>query len=59
MSRLNCYPKSLDNWKGQHSREAIDLVEEFADKLEEIPDGGAELFPFELIEELREEYLVL
>ena len=38
---------------------AIDLVEEFTDKLEEIPDGGAELFPFELIEELREEYLVL
>ena len=24
-----------------------------------VPDGGAELFPFELIEELREEYLVL
>ena len=45
--------------EGQHSREAIDLVEEFTDKLEEIPDGGAELFPFELIEELREEYLVL
>ena len=43
--------------RGGHSREAVELVEEFIDKLEEIPDGGAELFPFELIEELREEYL--
>jgi len=26
--------------------------------LEKIPDGCAELFPFELIDELKEEYLV-
>ena len=45
--------------RGIHSREAVELVEEFIDMLEELPDGGAELFPFELIDELREEYLVL
>ena len=43
--------------KGNHSREAMDLVREFIARLEEIPDGCAELFPFELIETLREEYL--
>lgn len=29
----------------------------FVTKLEEIPDGCAEYFPFELIEELKQEYL--
>ena len=43
--------------EGEHSKEAVNLVREFVDKLLEIPDGGAELFPFELIDELREEYL--
>ena len=42
--------------KGIHSREAIELVAEFMKHLEEIPDGGAECFPFELMEELKEEY---
>ena len=41
----------------KHSAEAIDLVEAFIQRLEEIPDGCAELFPFETIDELREEYL--
>ena len=40
-----------------HSREAVDLVKEFIARLEEIPDGCAELFPFELIDTLRKEYL--
>ena len=43
--------------KGNHSKEAIELVEEFVACLEEIPDGGAETFPFEIIDELKEEYL--
>lgn len=42
---------------GEHSREASDLVREFIARLEEIPDGCAEIFPFELIDTLREEYL--
>ncbi len=42
---------------GEHSREAADLVREFIARLEEIPDGCAEIFPFELIDTLREEYL--
>ena len=42
---------------GEHSMEARDLVEEFIAKLEEIPDGGAECFPFEVIDRLKEEYL--
>lgn len=43
--------------EGHHSKEAISLVETFVAKLEEIPDGCAEYFPFELIEELKQEYL--
>ena len=43
--------------EGEHSREAISLVEEFVARLEEIPDGCAERFPFETIEELKQEYL--
>ena len=42
---------------GEHSREAADLVREFIARLEEIPDGWAEIFAFELIDTLREEYL--
>ena len=43
--------------KGEHSREAIELVTEIIARLGEIPDGCAECFPFELINELKEEYL--
>lgn len=43
--------------EGEHSAEAQGLVQEFIEKLEEIPDGCAEAFPFEMIDELREEYL--
>ena len=42
---------------GEHSQEAADLVREFIARLEEIPEGSAEIFPFELIDTLREEYL--
>ena len=38
---------------GEHSLEAKELIA----KLEEIPDGCAERFPFEIIDRLREEYL--
>lgn len=44
------------NEKG-HSAEAIALVREFISVLEIIPDGCAEVFPFELIDELQSEYL--
>lgn len=43
--------------EGEHSEEASDLVREFVERLEEISDGGAEIFPFEIIEELKREYL--
>lgn len=39
------------------SREVVELVKEFIARLEEIPDGCAESFPFELIDTLRKEYL--
>lgn len=42
--------------EGKHSKEACELVREFVAQLKEIPDGCAELFPFELIDELEEEY---
>ena len=40
-----------------HSRKAIQLVREFIGILEQSPDGCAELFHFELIDELKEDYL--
>ena len=42
--------------EGNHSLEAKELVKEFVGLLKEIPDAGAETFPFELIEELAEEF---
>lgn len=44
--------------EGEHSSEAIELVRKLVKMLEEIPDGCAELFLFELIDELRNEYSV-
>lgn len=40
----------------QHSVKGIALVKEFIKMLEEIPDGCAELFPYETIDELKREY---
>lgn len=42
---------------GKHSEKAIKLVKEFVKMLEDIPDGCAEVFPFETIDSLRGEYL--
>lgn len=44
--------------EGNHSREVKALVKEIVTRLEEIPDGCAECFPFELIDELKREYLL-
>ncbi len=43
--------------ESEHSVEAKELVREFIARLEDIPDGCAECFPFETIEELSEEDL--
>jgi hypothetical protein len=40
-----------------HSREAVELVKKFILRLEQIPDGCAEEFPFELIDDLKAEFL--
>ena len=42
---------------GKHSLEAIALIEEVIKRLREIPDGCAEIFPFELIDTLEREFL--
>jgi hypothetical protein len=42
---------------GSHSAEIKELVRAFIAKLEEIPDGCAECFPFELVEKLKEKFL--
>ena len=48
-------------WTARNSIEGmdmvVDLVEEFVATLEQIPDGCAENFPFDLIEELGNDYL--
>ena len=46
-----------EDWERKHSPKTVDLVKRFVEELEAIPDGCAELFPFELIDELKEEYL--
>ena len=43
--------------EGRHSAEAVLLVKDFVSRPEEIPDGCAECFPFETIDELKKEYL--
>ena len=43
--------------KGEHSQEAKKLAMEIITRLEQIPDGCAECFPFETIDELKQEYL--
>ena len=43
--------------KGKYSREAKELVTEIIARLEKIPDGCGECFPFELIDEFKQEYL--
>ena len=40
----------------RHSVEAVKLVKRFADELVMIPDGCAELFPFQTVDRLCEEY---
>lgn len=42
----------------KHSHEGISLIQDFVKRLEEIPDECAECFPFEMIEELKKEYLI-
>jgi hypothetical protein len=51
------YVRHMSAAKGEHSAEAIELIKEFVAKLEEIPDGCAETFPFKLIDKLKEEFL--
>lgn len=43
--------------EGKHSNEVKELVKAFVARLEDIPDGCAECFPFETIDELKREYL--
>ena len=52
-------PRELSSYLGNndHSKDAIGLVEEFVEVLQDIPDGCAELFPFDMIDELTEEFL--
>lgn len=61
VSQIEIYDQvwSIRNAKAsaKHSEEAVALVKEFVAMLEKIPDGCAEFFPFELIDELRNEYL--
>ena len=42
--------------EGKHSLKGIDLANTIVQRLQDIPDGCAECFPFELIEELQKEY---
>lgn len=52
------YPVNDQGMITGHSKKAKALVAQVIKELENIPDGCAELFPFELIEELRDEYLL-
>ncbi len=50
------YPTDEHSMITGHSKKAKALVAQVIGELENIPDGCAELFPFELIEELKKEY---
>lgn len=50
------YVRHMPKGDEEHSAEAKRLIERFVKELEEIPDGCAETFPFDMIDELREEY---
>lgn len=41
----------------KHSKKTVELVKDFIAILESIPDKCAEYFPYDVIEELRKEYL--
>ena len=43
--------------EGKHSCNAVRLVQDIIQRLEAIPDGCSECFPFELIDGLKSEYL--
>ena len=49
--------KRRDSIKAKHHPETIEFMREFIKVLEEFPNGGAELFPFEMIDKLTKEYL--
>jgi hypothetical protein len=48
--------RNVSTVKGEHSAKSIELIKEFVARLEKIPDSCAESFPFELIDELKEEF---
>ena len=51
-----CYARHMPG-DSRHSTEAVGLVKEVVDRLERIPDACSEVFPFDVIEELKREYL--
>ena len=56
-SRQTPKMKRRDSIKAKHHPETIEFMREFIKVLEEFPNGGAELFPFEIIDKLTKEYL--
>ena len=42
----------------RHSNKGTALIKEIIETLEDIPNGRAEIFPFELIDDLKEEYII-
>ena len=51
------YVRHMAQAVGKHISDAVELIKEFVSRLEEIPDGCSEIFPFDLIDELKSEYL--
>ena len=43
--------------QGKHSLEAIELVKEFVERLEEVEVWDSEIFPYSTIEKLRKEFI--
>ena len=51
------YPHSIGVGNTQHSTQAIDLVKQFVEALEAVSVADAECFPYEIIDELKKDYL--
>lgn len=52
------YIRNMPKDSSKHSADVVKLAQDIITRLEGIEDAGAEMFPFELIEELKAEYLV-
>ena len=62
IAQFEIYDQIWMTWEGiegaKHSNKGTEVIKAIIETLQDIPDGCAETFPFELIDELKAEYLI-